>query len=53
MDIYRELFFYLYAMLGDAAEQLEAQNYGLALDILREARSHADEQYITFLPEDG
>lgn len=46
MPDYEMLYFKLFAAMADAAEELEAQNYGKAKQILISTQQEAEELYI-------
>ena len=47
MDLFKELYFHLFNRITDALEQIQAQNYGVAADLLRQAQQEAEEQYLS------
>ncbi len=47
---YKELYYRLFAVLADCTAALEAQNYGLAKDILIQAQQDAEEQFLNAVP---
>lgn len=51
-ECYRIMYTYLFNCLTDAIAQIEGYNYGLALEILRNAQLRAEDQYLR-CEEDG
>ena len=47
MPDYKALYFKVFAAMADAIEELEAQNYGKASQILISAQQDAEELYIS------
>ena len=50
MDIYKDLYYLLFNRITDALEQLQADNYGTAKQILIRAQQDAEEQYLSAEP---
>ena len=44
--LYKTLYLFMFNRVTDALTALEAQNYGLAADILRKAQQDAEEQFL-------
>lgn len=46
MTDYKSLYFKLYGAICDALDALESSNYGTAMDILKQATTDAEMQYL-------
>lgn len=47
MPDYQRMYFQLFNAITDALENLEQQNYGLAVDCLKEAQVNGENAYLT------
>lgn len=47
MQVYKELYYYLFTQISDALEQIDTMNFGAAKTVLITAQQEAEERFLS------